>query len=124
MGAVLAARDMTAERRRAAVLDRRHDFQLAEAHMPGVGLTPSRAMGVEDIRDLQGGTRHERRASGGRFGLGCASRRFLGQVQTKPLQRARHVSDRVDGDARVKRRRFELGVSERSRVIMRISLCH
>ena len=27
--AVLAARDMTAERRGAAVLDRRHDFQLA-----------------------------------------------------------------------------------------------
>jgi hypothetical protein len=29
VGAVLAARDMTAERRGAAVLDRRHDFQLA-----------------------------------------------------------------------------------------------
>ena len=106
MRAVLAARDMTAERRRAAVLDRRHDFQLAEAHMPGVGLTPSRTMAAEDIRDLQDRTRHEKPASGGRFGLGCASRRFLGQVQTKPLQRARHVADRVDGDAGIERRRW------------------
>ena len=92
--------------------------------MAGVGLTPSRAMGAEDIRDLEDGTRHKRRASGGRFGLGGASRRDLGQVQTEPLQRARHVADRVDGDARVKRGRFELGVSEQTRVIMLISLCH
>src|SRR5277367_2859969 len=59
MGAVFAACDMAAERRRAAVLDRRHHFQLAKAHMAGVGLTPSRAMVAEDIRDLQGETHHE-----------------------------------------------------------------
>src|SRR5580704_14276341 len=44
VGAVLAARDMAAERCRAAVLDRRQRLQLAEAHMAGVGLTPSLAM--------------------------------------------------------------------------------
>ena len=82
--------------------------------MPGVGLTPSRTMAAEDIRDLQDRTRHEKPASGGRFGLGCASRRFLGQVQTKPLQRARHVADRVDGDACIERGRFELGMSEQN----------
>src|SRR6202795_1103949 len=97
---VLAARDMTAERRRSAVLDRRHRLQLAEAHMAGVGLTPSLARAAEDIRALQGETSHEKRASGGRFRLGGASRRDLGQVQTEPLQRTRHVADRVEGDAR------------------------
>ena len=45
--AVLAARDMPAERRRAAALDRRHHLQLAEAHMAGVGsdATPVRGRG-------------------------------------------------------------------------------
>ena len=66
--ALLAARDMAAERRRAAALDRRHHLQLAEAHMAGIGLTPCRSMVAEDIRDLQRRTRHARRASGGRLG--------------------------------------------------------
>src|SRR5215471_8815014 len=44
---VLAARDMTAERCRAAVLDRRHHLELAEAHMAGIGLTPCRDMAAE-----------------------------------------------------------------------------
>ena len=78
MGAVFAARDMTAERRGAAVLDRRHHFQLAEAHMAGVGFTPSRAMVAEDIRDLQGETHHEKRASGGRFAPGGVFHRDMG----------------------------------------------
>ena len=82
--------------------------------MAGVGLTPSLAMAAEDIRDLQGETSHEKRASGGRFRLGGASRRDLGQVQTEPLQRTRHVADRVDGNARIERGRFEPGVSEQN----------
>ena len=65
--ALLAARDMSAERRRAAALDRRHHLQLAEAHMAGIGLTPRRSMAAEDIRDLQRRARHARRASGGRL---------------------------------------------------------
>ena len=65
--AVLAARDMSAERRRAAALDRRHHLQLVEAHMAGLGFTPSRTMAAEDIRDLQSRARHVRRASGGRL---------------------------------------------------------
>src|SRR5208283_4555591 len=43
VGAVFAARDMPAEGRRAAALDRRHHLQLAEAHMAGVGLAPRRS---------------------------------------------------------------------------------
>jgi hypothetical protein len=50
---VLAARDMAAERCRAAVLDRRHHLELAEADMAGIGLAPCRSMAAEDIRDLQ-----------------------------------------------------------------------
>ncbi len=53
MAALLASRHMTAERRRAAVLDGRHDLQLAKAHMTGIGPTPGRPVGTEDIRDLQ-----------------------------------------------------------------------
>ena len=37
VAAVVAAIDMAAERRGAAVLDRRHDLQLGEAQMPGLG---------------------------------------------------------------------------------------
>src|SRR5215813_14035915 len=58
---VLAARDMPAERCRAAVLDRRHHFELAEADMAGVGLAPRRSMAAEDIRNLQPWTRQQRR---------------------------------------------------------------
>jgi hypothetical protein len=50
---------MAAERRCAAALDRTHDFELAEAHMAGVGLTPRRSEVAEDIRDFESGTDHE-----------------------------------------------------------------
>jgi hypothetical protein len=65
--AVLAARDVAAERRGAAPLDRRHDLQLLEAHVTGVGLAPLRSVLAEDVRDLQRWTRHRRRGSGGRL---------------------------------------------------------
>src|SRR6266850_4592188 len=47
---VLAARDMPAERRRAAALDRTHDLQLIEAHMAAIGLAPSGTVVAEDTR--------------------------------------------------------------------------
>ena len=50
--AVLAALDMTAQRRRSAALDRRHDLELAEAHMAGMRGTPSRPAVAEDVRHL------------------------------------------------------------------------
>ena len=53
MCALLAARDMTTERRRAAALDCRHHLQLAEVDMAGIGPAPCRAMVAEDVRDLQ-----------------------------------------------------------------------
>src|SRR6516164_3554089 len=50
---ILAACDMPAERCRATALDRTHHLQLLEAHMGAIGLTPSRAVIAEDVRDLQ-----------------------------------------------------------------------
>ena len=52
---------MAAERRCATALDRTHDFELAEAHMAGVGLTPRRSEVAEYIRDFESGTDHEYR---------------------------------------------------------------
>jgi hypothetical protein len=60
---VLAARDVPAERRRAAALDCTHHLQLVEADATAVGLTPGGAVVAEDIRDLQSRARHTRRVS-------------------------------------------------------------
>jgi hypothetical protein len=48
-------------------------------------------------------------------GTGRASAGHLAQE----VERARHLADRADGDAGVKRRRVELLVSEQPRAIMR-----
>src|SRR5271166_5113927 len=50
---VLATCDVSAERCRAAALDRTHHLQLIEAHMAAVGLAPSGTVVAEDVRDLQ-----------------------------------------------------------------------
>src|SRR5260370_28492007 len=84
---VLAACDMAAERCRAAVLDRRHHLELAEADMAGVGSAPRRAMAAEDIRNLQPWMSHAARASGGRPGLGLLFDRLLGLVLVGPQRR-------------------------------------
>jgi hypothetical protein len=52
MRAGFAAVDMTTQRYRAAALDCRHDLQLVETHVTGIGLTPSRPAAAEDIRHL------------------------------------------------------------------------
>ena len=62
MGAVLAPLDMAAESCGAAALDGRHDLQLSEAHMSGVGVAPGWAMAAEDIRQLNRWTRQGRAA--------------------------------------------------------------
>ena len=58
IGTILAARDVAAQRRRAAALDGRHHLELAEADMAGVSSAPCRSMAAEDIRDLQNRARH------------------------------------------------------------------
>ena len=126
---VLAARDMSAERCRAAGLDCRHHLELAEADMAGVGLAPRRSMVAEDIRNLQLWTCQERRALGRRIGLGLLFGRVFGLVRLGPqrreaVERAHDLADRVGGDARVERRGDQLGMSKQSRVIMHLGLTH
>ena len=58
-GARRTAQRMAAEREAAALLNRRHDLQLAEAEVPAPVLSPSLPVGAEDIRDLQGIAWHE-----------------------------------------------------------------
>ena len=53
MRAVLATFDVTAERRRATNLDRRHDAALSWAHMAGIDRAPRLSVATEDIRHLQ-----------------------------------------------------------------------
>ena len=64
MGALLAAFDMSAQRRSSAALDRRHDLELAEAYMAGMGRTPSRSMAAEDVRHLDRWATAARQAGG------------------------------------------------------------
>ena len=106
MCAVLAALDMAAEGRCAATLDRRHDLQLAKAHMAGVGFAPRRSMLAEDVRDLQRWPQHGRRALSRRGAGSC--------VLDETLQRADDVADGLGGDAGVKRRAVELGVAHQN----------
>ena len=103
---VLAAQNMPAESHRAAALDRRHHLQLAEAHVAGIGFTPSGPVVAEDVRNLQRWTGHERRALCGRLVL-------LG-LQAETLQRAHDRADGVGGDVRIERRRFDLRMSEQN----------
>jgi hypothetical protein len=94
---LLAALDMSAASRRAAALDGRHDLQLAEAHMAGVGAAPCRPVGAEDIRDLERRTRHGGRALRGRLHVG-----------EQKIERAGDVADGLDGHARIERRGVKL----------------
>ena len=65
---ILTARNVAAEGRRAAALDRAHRLELAEAHMAAVGATPGGPVIAEDVRDLHSWTGH---------GWRCLRRRVL-----------------------------------------------
>ena len=130
---VLAACDMAAELCRAAVLDRRHHLELLNADMAGIGLTPCRSVGAENIRDLQLWTCQERRALRGRLALGLLLGLLfyllldlvrVGPQRREAVERAHDLADRVGGDPRVERRRLELGMAERTRVIMHLLLTY
>ena len=61
--AVLAALDVAAECGSATGLDRRHHFQLGEAHVTGVGLPPRRPMSAKDVGDPRTAIRGPRHAA-------------------------------------------------------------
>ena len=58
VAALRARRHMPAERLRPAGLDRRHDLELGEADVPGMGPPPRGAMLTEDVGQLQPGPGH------------------------------------------------------------------
>src|SRR5690242_20504617 len=53
------AQHMSPQRRAAALLDGRHDLELAQAQVPTLSLAPSGPMDREDVGDLQGGPPHD-----------------------------------------------------------------
>src|SRR6478672_362727 len=63
VAAILAALDMPAERGRAALLDRRHDLELPQAHMSGIGPAPVGPVAMKDVGDLQPRAAHRRPAT-------------------------------------------------------------
>src|SRR6516162_3462032 len=88
---VLAARDISPtgqarglkahERRRATALDRSHHLQLVEAHVPAVGVTPSRTVIAENVRDFQSWSSHGRRYSAGGSSVSCLARLRRGPLR-------------------------------------------
>ena len=54
----VAAQRMYAQHRAAALLDVRHDLELAQAQVPVLSLSPGRTVGEEDVRDLQARVLH------------------------------------------------------------------
>jgi len=105
VGAVLAARDMSAERRRTAVLDGAHHLELEQADVTAVGMTPRGPVVAEDVRDLQSWTGH----------LGPLRWRLvllLRHQRREPLERAHDLTDDVGGHLGVERGGVELGMSQ------------
>jgi hypothetical protein len=100
--AVLAARDMAAERRGAAALDRTHHLHLVEADVPRFGCAPRRPVVAEDVRDLQYWTGHSCQPLRRQLGFPARPRLFARQRQQ--IERAGDAGDHAGGDARVARR--------------------
>ena len=61
--AAFATQDMAAQCRTAALLDSRHDLELAQAQVTPLSLAPGRSMEAEDVGDFQGGARHDDRTT-------------------------------------------------------------
>ena len=103
VAAVLAGLDVAAERRGAAGLDRRHDLELAEAQVPGMGRAPGGAV-------RRGRCRRPRARA--RTGSAVGRRSLPSLSSAELVERARHGADRVGRDPGVERGGVELGVPE------------
>jgi hypothetical protein len=97
---VLAALDVSAENRCATNLDRSHDTALTEAHVTGIGHAPGLAVAAEDVRRLQL-----------RLGHVSAVRPKV-QRRCSGVQADLYLSDRVEGDPRIPRRRCDMAVAK------------
>src|SRR6266568_9415200 len=61
----VATQYMSSQRRAAALFDGGHHLELTEAQVAVLRLPPSRPVGAEDVRDLQGGAPHRNALCGG-----------------------------------------------------------
>src|ERR1700674_4856941 len=104
---VLALRDVAAERRSPAALDRRHHLQLVEAHMSCVDQAPSGTVVAEDVRNLQSWTGHETGVTS------PAAPRALPARELQIVKRAVDGGDQTGGYACVACRRLQLVVSQK-----------
>jgi len=74
---------MAAERGRAAGLDRRHHFELGQAHVAGIRRTPAWSMDAKDIGDLKWWSHPDQppgslpSISSGRFSSGLVTARIV-----------------------------------------------
>src|SRR5215472_9120202 len=96
---------MPAQSSRAALLDRRHDLELTQAHMSGIGPAPVGTMAMKDVCDLQLRAAHGRRARP-RVAACPGSIVLAGRVGWLR-------SGSSYGDAGVKRRGVERGVPQK-----------
>ena len=113
--AVLAARDMAAEYCRAAALDSRHHFQLVEADVASICLTPRCPVVAEDIRDLQRWTGHLRRRLRRRLVFLAPLLGFLRPLTLRlrqPVKRALDGRDRARGDVKIARRGLQFFMTQ------------
>ena len=88
---------MSTQRRAAALLDGRHDFELTQAQMRALSLAPSGPMHTEDVGDFQGEAPHAADLRG-----------------WQNLQRADHRAQDLGGYVRIHRSGLELFVSEQN----------
>ena len=102
-----AARHMPAERFGPAGFNRRHDLELGQADMPGIGPPPRRTMGAENVSDLQPGSGQ------------CPDRSLQTSLHRLILQLGQHlvgadrVADRLGGHVGVSRGGRQLGMAEK-----------
>lgn len=108
VSAVLAGLDVAAKRCRAAVLDRRHDLELGEAQVAGLGHTISCSFSAEDVSDLERGAQ-----------AASAARILALHQRCQMLERTGHRADRLGRDACIERGRIEFAVPQQPRAIMR-----
>jgi hypothetical protein len=92
---------VAAKRRRAAVLDRRHDIELGQTQVTGLNGTIASSFSSEDIGDLERGA--QAASAAGILAL---------HQQRQMLERTGHRADRLGRNARVEGGRIELAVAQ------------
>ena len=103
MPAVLAGIDVATECRRAAVLDRRHDLELGQVQVAGLGGTITGPFSSEDIGDLERGTQ-----------AASAAGILAFHQQRQTLERTGHRADRLGRNTRIECGGIELGMPQQS----------